>query len=390
MKTLLATTAFTLGITSFAWADEAPTGFDNLTNGFIDQPTFDADRAVFEDVETPADGLGPTFNNSSCRNCHDTIVTGGSGSITELRAGSRRRHGGTIFVEAAGGTLIQSQALDPSIVESVRPKDNVTAFRITTNILGEGFVEAVLDQTLLAIRDQQPPQMKGLAVMVNVLEIPGVQRVGRFGWKDQHASLKSFAADAYLNEMGITTPLFPVENTSNGRSVAAFDAVPDPEDDGTDVNRFADFMRATKAPPRNQLLQTTKGEVIFTQIQCAVCHTPSMTTASALTVLPGQLTPIGTALGGKTIHPYSDFLLHDVGTGDGIPMNSDHPETSFTMRTAPLWGLRTRNQLMHDGGSISVTDAIDRHDGQAKESRDNFDALNEADKIAILTFLNSL
>jgi CxxC motif-containing protein (DUF1111 family) len=390
MKTLLATTAFTLGITSFAWADEAPTGFDNLTNGFIDQPTFDADRAVFEDVETPADGLGPTFNNSSCRNCHDTIVTGGSGSITELRAGSRRRHGGTIFVEAAGGTLIQSQALDPSIVESVRPKDNVTAFRITTNILGEGFVEAVLDQTLLAISDQQPPQMKGLAVMVNVLEIPGVQRVGRFGWKDQHASLKSFAADAYLNEMGITTPLFPVENTSNGRSVAAFDAVPDPEDDGTDVNRFADFMRATKAPPRNQLLQTTKGEVIFTQIQCAVCHTPSMTTASALTVLPGQLTPIGTALGGKTIHPYSDFLLHDVGTGDGIPMNSDHPETSFTMRTAPLWGLRTRNRLMHDGGSISVTDAIDRHDGQAKESRDNFDALNEADKIAILTFLNSL
>jgi CxxC motif-containing protein (DUF1111 family) len=390
MKTLLATTAFTLGITSFAWADEAPTGFDNLTNGFIDQPTFDADRAVFEDVETPADGLGPTFNNSSCRNCHDTIVTGGSGSITELRAGSRRRHGGTIFVEAAGGTLIQSQALDPSIVESVRPKDNVTAFRITTNILGEGFVEAVLDQTLLAISDQQPPQMKGLAVMVNVLEIPGVQRVGRFGWKDQHASLKSFAADAYLNEMGITTPLFPVENTSNGRSVAAFDAVPDPEDDGTDVNRFADFMRATKAPPRNQLLQTTNGEVIFTQIQCAVCHTPSMTTASALTVLPGQLTPIGTALGGKTIHPYSDFLLHDVGTGDGIPMNSDHPETSFTMRTAPLWGLRTRNQLMHDGGSISVTDAIDRHDGQAKESRDNFDALNEADKIAILTFLNSL
>jgi CxxC motif-containing protein (DUF1111 family) len=390
MKTLLATTAFTLGITSFAWADEAPTGFDNLTNGFIDQPTFDADRAVFEDVETPADGLGPTFNNSSCRNCHDTIVTGGSGSITELRAGSRRRHGGTIFVEAAGGTLIQSQALDPSIVESVRPKDNVTAFRITTNILGEGFVEAVLDQTLLAISDQQPPQMKGLAVMVNVLEIPGVQRVGRFGWKDQHASLKSFATDAYLNEMGVTTPLFPVENTSNGRSVAAFDAVPDPEDDGTDVNRFADFMRATKAPPRNQLLQTTKGEVIFTQIQCAVCHTPSMTTASALTVLPGQLTPIGTALGGKTIHPYSDFLLHDVGTGDGIPMNSDHPETSFTMRTAPLWGLRTRNQLMHDGGSISVTDAIDRHDGQAKESRDNFDALNEADKIAILTFLNSL
>ena len=89
--------------------------------------------------------------------------------------------------------------------------------------------------------------------MVPVLEAASRARIGRFGWKNQHASLVSFSADAYLNEMGITSPLFPDENTSNGRFVGSgsgYDPVADPEDDGVDVKAFADFMRATKAPPR--------------------------------------------------------------------------------------------------------------------------------------------
>ena len=114
-------------------------------------------------------------------------------------------------------------------------------FRISTNTLGTGFVECVANETLLAIRDAQPAEIRGTAMMVPVLEANNVMRVGRFGWKNQHASLESFSADAYLNEMGITSPLFPDENTSSGRFVgfgSPFDPVAEPEDDGVDVDRF--------------------------------------------------------------------------------------------------------------------------------------------------------
>src|SRR5205823_3871327 len=119
------------------------------------------------------------------------------------------------------------------------------------NTLGDGFVEATDDNTFRSIADAQATltggKIAGQIIMVPVAEAKGTTRVGRFGWKNQHASLVSFAADAYLNEMGITSPLQPNENTSMGLSVAAFDTVRDPEDDGSDVRTFAEFMRATKA-----------------------------------------------------------------------------------------------------------------------------------------------
>ena len=86
-----------------------------------------------------------------------------------------------------------------------------------------------------AIRDGQPASMRGSAVIVPVLEAMSAPRIGRFGWKDQHASLESFAADAYLNEMGVTSPLFPLENTISGDDPADYDEVDDPEDEGEDV-----------------------------------------------------------------------------------------------------------------------------------------------------------
>src|SRR5581483_9341948 len=133
-------------------------------------------------------------------------------------------------------------------------------------------------------------------VMVPVLEASGAMRVGRFGWKDQHASLLSFSADAYLNEMGITSPMLPIENLSNGNSVSGYDAVADPEDnDGADVEAFTRYMRATKAPPRNAPLAATPaaqaGSELFDQLGCAICHVRSITTAPAGTMINGgQLT----------------------------------------------------------------------------------------------------
>jgi CxxC motif-containing protein (DUF1111 family) len=334
---------------------EAPTGFDNRTNGFLPQgPAFDTideetvvpnrsfndNRFIFEEVETIDDGLGPVYNAQSCGECHQNVVTGGASQIAEHRTGRLETDG---FFESLGGSLIQSRATHANIVERVAYEDDVRTFRISTNTLGNGFVEAIANTTLLAIRDSQPAEMRGTALMVPVLEADGAQRVGRFGWKGQHASLESFSADAYLNEMGITSPLFPEENTSSRRFVGygtRFDPVADPEDDGVDIVAFAGFMRSTKAPSRGPITPDVRaGEQVFTSIGCATCHTASITTARAGTRINGGELVVPPALGDKVIHPYSDFLLHDIGTGDGIPFlpTPEFAATASQIRTAPLW-----------------------------------------------------
>ena len=386
---------------------EAPTGFDNLTNGFDPQgPPFDQinedtvkplrsfndNRFIFEEVETNADGLGPTYNAQSCRECHQNVVTGGASQIAEHRTG---RLNGDQFFESLGGSLIQSRATHPNIVERVPFEDDISTFRISTNTLGNGFVECIADATLLAIRDGQPAGMQGTALMVPVLEAGSRPRIGRFGWKSQHASLESFSADAYLNEMGITSPLFPEENDSGDVEIGgtAFDPVPDPEDDGVDIVAFANFMRSTKAPARGEISADVRaGEVHFNNVGCAVCHVPAITTASPGSKINGGVFTVPRALGNKIIHPYSDFLLHDIGTGDGIPFlpEEQFASTANQIRTAPLWALRTRNRLMHDGLSFTKQEAIQRHQGQAVPVTRHYNALTDKQKSEILSFLDSL
>jgi CxxC motif-containing protein (DUF1111 family) len=372
-------------------ATEAPAGFDNLTNGHISQADFDTFRATFEEQEEIDEGLGPTFNNTACVNCHNVPITGGSSRQFETRAGHLDATGN--FVEHPGGSLVQDRAINPSIKERVLSGEDATT-RASVNTLGDGFVEAISDATLIGIRDSQPMSIRGVAISVPILEATnGSTRLGRFGWKNQHASLVSFSADAYLNEMGITSPLQPVENTSDGNSVAAFDTVPDPEDvGGVDVNRFAQFMRATKVPPRDQSLvgkaQTTAGEQIFHNIGCDGCHIPTIVTAPAGTALNGGFFTVSDALGNKIIHPYSDFLLHNIGTHDPIVQNGG--QSTFNMvRTAPLWGLRNRASFLHDL-TQTMTQAITSHGGQAQDAADAFGALPISDQERLLTFLESL
>src|SRR5882724_1395680 len=172
---------------------EAPTGFDNVTNGFTAQGpryesineenvrplrSFNDNRFKFEEVETIADGLGPTYNAQACRECHENVVTGGASQVAEHRTG---RVIDSAFQQSIGGTLIQSRATYPDIVERVAFEDDVRTFRISTNTLGDGYVEAIADETLLAIRDAQPAEMRGTALMVPVLEGDGSARIGRFG-----------------------------------------------------------------------------------------------------------------------------------------------------------------------------------------------------------------
>src|SRR5262249_26023928 len=153
------------------------------------------------------------------------------------------------------------------------------------------------------------------------------------------------------------------------------------------------FMRSLKVPPRDTALAATSdaqaGAQIFSAIGCNICHIPTATTAPAGTSFNGGQFIVPAALGSKIIHPYSDFMLHDVGTGDGIVQNGG-AGTVNRMRTAPLWGVRTRNRLMHDGESLKRNDAILNHFGQANPVIVNYIYLSTTQKNQLITFLNSL
>jgi CxxC motif-containing protein (DUF1111 family) len=405
LKRFLLADALVLGLIAapmvYSAATEAPAGFDNLTNGFATQAQFDLDRATFDAAEEADEGLGPVYNAQACRECHQNPVSGAVSQIEEMRAGRLDAFG--TFTNPPGGSLINDRAIDARIQERVTTAENVIAERASLNTLGDGFVEAIADSTITAIRNAQATGLKGTIISVPIAESPGFTRFGRFGWKNQQASLLSFAADAYLNEMGITSPLQGTENTSMGASVAAFDAVADPEEAptatepfGPDVEAFARFMRSSKVPPRDTALAATAdsiaGSNLFVSIGCSQCHTPTIQTAPTGTVFngtgAGKFT-VTAALGDKIIHPYSDFMLHDVGTGDGIIQNGGTTSRN-KLRTTPLWGLRTRSRLMHDLFNTTRYNSILRHTNEAEPVIQNFINLSTTQQNQILTFLNSL
>jgi CxxC motif-containing protein (DUF1111 family) len=397
-------------------ATEAPRGFDNVFNGFGSQAQFDADKATFEERDEIADGLGPVYNAQACSECHQNPVTGGISQITELRAG---HFDGANFIDQPGGSLNNDRATNAEIQERIPGGNEVRTFRTSLNVLGDGFVECIDSNTLAAIANAQPGQsggqIAGQFIQVPVLEVNGAVRGGRFGWKNQQASLLSFASDAYLNEQGITNRFNLTENTSNGRFVgfgSGFDPVADNqpcasnpnvncgEDPEEDIVAFARFMRATKAPKRGPGAEDgsngatnpdiVAGSNLFNQIGCAICHVRSITTAPAGTSINGGAFIVPAALGNKIIHPLSDFLLHNIGTGDGIVQNGGQ-STRNKLRTPALWGMRTRDRIMHDGEGLNRNESILRHDGEANGVINNYQfGLNATQKNQLIAFLNSL
>ena len=411
---------------------QAPAGFDDKSNGVTDEPTHQADEAKFEQFETIAEGLGPLFNAQSCRECHQSPVTGGVSQVMELRVGHKGRDGqfqnpeipinrGSEYIK--GRSLVGLRAICPNaaypsteIVERVPDSETIRTFRTSLSVLGDGFVEAVDDSTLIEISkkqcEQTGRQICGLVLYVPVVESPGDTRVGRFGWKNQHASLLSFSGDAYSNEIGITNSLFPDEVTNLCNTVAEPNDRPG-ADGLADIDHFTRFVRSTKAPARDLQQAATaaaiRGEALFTKIGCDVCHVPTLTTAAAGTRANGGKYTIPEALGHKTFHPYGDFLLHDIGTGDGIVIAMEehygkhmyqtqwknlsleaHRSTANKIRTTPLWGVRMQPMLMHDGASLTFRDAIARHRGESSDVTKRFEKLSPADQEAIVEFLKSL
>src|SRR6266699_1922888 len=433
MKVLAAVVLLSIALASSNSPNtDAPTGFDNRSNGMVDDATHQADQAKFDDTETVADGLGPLYNAQSCRECHQNPTSGGTSQVAELRVGHQGSdhlfhnpeipiaHGASIIT---GRTLVNDRSICPNaafpdteIQEHVPASENIRTTRVSLGVLGDGFVEAVADETLVALAQKQCKESHrkicGQVIYVPIVEAPGQTGVGRFGWKDQHASLLSFSGDAYLNEMGITTRLFPDEVTKLCNTASEPNDVPDP-DGLDDLDHFARFIRATKAPARDGQLaatpQTRRGSELFEKVGCATCHVRALTTAPAGTKINGGKFTISDTLGAKTFHPYSDFLMHNVGTGDGIvvPMlehygrrmyqttwrnfsGEDFHNARFKVRTAPLWSVRLRSRLMHDGASVTLRDAVTRHGGEASEVMHHFEKLSHADQEAILEFLRSL
>ena len=438
MRFLIPFAVLSLIVSSFILASsasrsaEAPTGFDNKSNGVTDDATHRADQTKFEEVEQLNDGLGPLYNAQSCRECHQSPVSGAASQVTELRVGHQGpegrfrnpeipiAHGAEVI---SGRSLVNDRAICPNaafpdkeIQERVPQTETIRTFRVSLNLLGDGFVEALADQTLIDLAEQQCKsshrKICGRVLQVPIVEAPGQMSVGRFGWKDQHASLLSFAGDAYLNEMGITNRLQPDEVTKLCNTASEPNDTPGP-DGLSDIDHFARFIRATKAPARDSQLASSavakNGNGLFDKIGCATCHVETLTTAPAGTKIDGGTFTIPVALGSMAFHPYGDFLMHDVGTGDGILQatrehygnkvfqmmagylsKQDFESSRNKIRTAPLWGVRLRPRLMHDGASLTLRDAIVRHRGEASHVIQQFEKLKRQDQEAIIEFLRSL
>ena len=344
---------------------------DDLPAG--DQAAFRKGFEDFIEAESIETGLGPLFNATSCSDCHNAGAPGGSGNFRVLRAMCRT---GGQAREPSGGSLVHLSSTRPDLFASsiAADCDAIVALRKTTTVLGAGLIEAVADEDILEEARRQPRAIAGRAAMVTD---PGTSgpRVGKLGWKAQHATLDAFAGDAYLNELGITNELFPDEVAPNGDTdlLAEMDTVADPEAHEGSVASLAAFMRLSAPLPQRA---HDEGLAVFRAIGCDGCHREQYVTRSERPSLTNRV-----------VRLYSDLLLHDVGTGDGIPQGA---ATGEEFRTPPLWGLAHASVFLHDGRAPSVGAAIAAHDAQARTSREAFFALDSARQRSLVDFLKGL
>jgi CxxC motif-containing protein (DUF1111 family) len=405
------------------------------------------------------DGLGPVFNERACGNCHTDGAQGGAGVQIERRYG-RFVNGAFDPLAGNGGSLRQLFSLGNfnspiftggpannrslcSVPVEVEPAAATVhnVGRLVTPVFGLGLIDAMPDSFFDGLAAAEPAAIRGLARRVPVLlpnvrfnagaetgtaqQAVGSTRVARFGWKSAVPTVQQFAADAYVNEMGITTQScingqsvnsFATESAPNGtpspngcddlapRQTQAFVAAtgaPINTDDAVgscagglteiqeDIANFAKFMTFV-APPgadaadRADTPSITRGSTTFNTVGCNGCHvrTAFVTPATTPNGVPGNF----------TFHPFSDFLVHDMGAlGDQIGVNAGETVAQTRqMRTAPLWGIKVRNKLLHDGRTSDVATAVRAHDGQGAASRNAFNALTASGQHDVVQFVRSI
>jgi CxxC motif-containing protein (DUF1111 family) len=341
----------------------------------------------FTEVESAEDGLGPAFNGTSCAVCHSVPAIGGISAMTEIRGGYRDENGK--FTALNGGTLYHLFSLPNHRCQVQIPAEaNVIARRAPIPLFGAGLIEAIPDESILALED--PNDRDGDGVRGRAARILDVatnrERIGRFGWKAQQATLLAFSGDAYRNEMGITNDLFPDEvalgvDPEQLRLCSPRSGIQDVRDRRTGlrgIDNFENFMKFLAPIERGPIDDAVlDGERLFRSTGCAACHTPVQHTGPSANPLFDR----------KPVPLYSDLLLHDAGTGDGIEQSAARPNE---IRTPALWGLRFRRPLLHDGSAANAEEAIRRHAQEAAASTARFTALSPEEKRRLLAFLGSL
>ena len=355
----------------------APQPYATLIQADLDR--FEDGLREFAEIDGPAEGLGPVFNGASCAECHSVPTVGGSNPRNETRFG--RTGPGGVFdpMPGFGGSLIQERGITVGACsvsgEGVPPAATIVGRRQTTALFGLGLVDAIPDERILRYADEGDANGDGISGRPNLIG----GRVGRFGWKSQVVSLHDFAGNAYLNEMGITNPDFPTESSPQGGPVTC-DTVADPEDDGTNVTAFADFMTLLAPLPTGPKSRDLRlGRSVFRRLRCQVCHIDRLRTG---------IHPVK-ALHHRRARVFSDLLLHDMGPalGDGIEQGQ---ATGTEFRTAPLWGVSQSAPYLHDGRAATLEDAIVAHAGEGQAARDAFLGLTPGERVLLLTYLNAL
>lgn len=342
-------------------------------------------KAVFATNFTPETGLGPLFNATGCAECHEDPVVGAVGDEVELHATAY--HSGASpacdDLSATGGFVIQ-QHVTPALqaalgidAEPVPAAATATGHRTTPSILGFGLLDAVPEAEILALADAQASGSDGISGRPN-RDADG--HVGRFGRKAQVSNLRAFTAGAFVMEMGITNPESPTEQTVGGNPLpAGVDPTPEPELSAADLDAADAFVRFLAAPsPVGSALGQARGQRIFTQVGCATCHVPALTTGA---------NPVH-ALSNRIVPAFTDLLLHDMGP-DLADICLGLADTA-EFRTEPLMGLRFVSAFLHDGRATTIEQAVTLHAGEAAPARDRFLALSDRERGILLKFLGNL
>ena len=346
------------------------------------------DVAFNDDVFTAANGLGPLFVSTSCGSCH--AGDGKGHPFTTLTRFGQIDSTGNHFLQM-GGPQLQNRAIPTFMPEQIPIGATFSKFTPPANT-GLGFLDAVPDNTILSLADEHDADGDGISGRVNWITLPTyiTQRhgtvemnhryIGRFGKKAAVYDLMQQTANAYNQDMGIVSTYEPYDSYTHEYI--------DPEVTNQKVLDLVFYLRTLKAPvQRNQNdPDVISGKQLFINIGCAKCHTPELTTG------PNSIT----ALANKTFHPYTDLLLHDMGSGlnDGYTEGSAQPAE---WRTPPLWGLGLSKKsqggqyfLLHDGRASTIEDAITQHGGEGQASNARFQQLPATDKSLLIKFLESL
>jgi CxxC motif-containing protein (DUF1111 family) len=345
-----------------------------------------------------ADGLGPIFVAASCGSCH---AGDGKGHPSTMLKRFGKYNGLTWdLMVSEGGPQLQHRSISGYPLEIIPAGIDGMTSLVAPAVTGLGYLEAIEDATLIAFIDSLDANADGISGKASLISAPGYfipkyhhqqingKYIGRFGKKAGAIDLTQQTANAYLNDIGITSDFNMQDLYNVQQGINTGDQVPDPEVSASTVHNVAFYMRTLKVPPkRNENdAMVIQGEQLFSAIGCGNCHIPTITTGQSDIA----------ALSNKVIHPYTDLLLHDMG----FELNDNYTEGSaqpFEWKTPPLWGVGLSKDsqgghmfLLHDGRAATFEEAINYHGGEAGNSRSNFQNLTPSEKEALIKFLESL